>query len=252
MYVLMQGPPGSGKTFFAETFAEVAGIPLYQITGAEITVPKDAFFRYNIPKMAQKIGAYDQTQLWQAVIASRYAPTALLFDEADKAPANIDGALLQLLDTNRCFFQDPYGEPVHGNAKNLFVFFTTNGERGFSEALCRRMHTTNFPAPDHRKFRAILDANHLEGPEGLKDYVTKLSVAMREIIKRDSMWPTPPEAMRLIKDVMDTDTKATGYEYLVQLNFSKNMSPDAWTGVAKALKLKLGSIGAALKTERER
>jgi MoxR-like ATPase len=249
-YVFMQGPPGSGKTLFATTFAEQCSLPIFQGTGVEVTVPNQLFYKYDIAKMHAGTGAYQRTQLWNAIIESNYRQVVVLLDEFDKTPESADGALLQLMDTERCFFQDPYGESVQGNAKNLIIFLTSNGRRGFYPELMRRAMTVDFEAPDIDKFKAILKAQEAPGPEGLINYVAKLAIAIRKDIKNPEYWPTPAEANRLLTFIVNADvTSAANYEQLVQWNFSKNVGIQRWKDVMDSVSKRLGGVGKAIKTE---
>lgn len=252
-YVLMHGPPGSGKTKFVTEFAEVTGLPLYQITGIEVETPKHLFYRYDIAKMTAGQGSYQVTPLFNGVRESMRQQVIILLDEVDKTPEATDGAFLQLLDTERCFFNDPYGDSVDGNNTNMFFFMTTNGRRGFTPELMRRMIAVDFSAPDQARFKTILLAMGVTAPDGLLNYISKLAVQMRSPIKNSEYWPTPPEMARLIKSLQELSTvktvDTTAIASLLRWNLSKNIDSSRWEEIINTVERKIGNIPKAIKSE---
>lgn len=252
-YWLLQGPPGSGKTLFAYHLAKTTGIPFYEITGASIQTPANLFYTYDMAKAKAGTGFYAQSQLWMAIQESKYREVIILFDEADKAPELTDGYLLQVLDTERAFFVDPYGEKVHGDPNNMIFFFTSNGRRSFYEELLRRTRSIYFPAPDKEKILAILQSKG-QPIDSLTHYVVRTSLEIRKIVTRPEFWPTPAEIGRLLLDLRGLKalghTSPAALEEIFKSNFSKNLHPDQWAKLKEDLSTAMkGRIAKAIQTE---
>jgi len=251
-YSLFTGPPGAGKSLLVDEIARITGIPVYKMTGAEIESANQLFYSMNAAKMVQGTGSVSISNLYQAVVDSNSHPVIIFFDEWDKTPERADAPALQVLDTGRSWFKGPYGGVIEGNANNMYFFGTSNNRRGYWEEFLRRLIVVEFPPPDKDKFKLILENQADPAPEGLLDYVVKMSIGFRDVIKREEYWPTPAEAIRLVNMLMQLETyadKKSTYYTILQWNFSKAIKSDNWFEIVKRLESKIGNVASALRTE---
>jgi MoxR-like ATPase len=137
--LLLEGPPGCGKTAFAEHIAAVLGaeILFHQLhawsddqelfTGVDVVaaVAGDA---HNV----RQTGV-----LARAAEASATSLVVLVLDELDKAPERVEALLLDALQSGRVPVAP--GRHVRAYPERLIVALTSNGQRQHSDALLRRV-----------------------------------------------------------------------------------------------------------------
>lgn len=135
---ILHGPPGVGKTSYAENWAKEnnAALVFYQ---CHAWTDSDELFS-GVDVQAAIAGQPEKVRqpgvLAIAAEKSQSGLTCLVLDELDKTSDKAEALLLDFLQSGRV----PLAPGVHitANLTNLAVFITTNGYRDFSDALLRR------------------------------------------------------------------------------------------------------------------
>lgn len=138
--VLLVGPPGTGKTFFAECFARgrealQVFVPCHNwLTAEEMQQGID------IGQVAVGVNnpddAYLDGQLLRAVRESKQHEVVLVLDEVEKAGSRFYPLILDFLQHGRV--PDARHRMHQGNLRNLFVVLTANDGEDIHEAVQRR------------------------------------------------------------------------------------------------------------------
>jgi len=148
--LIIEGPPGVGKTSLGHAFAEAQGAKVIYYLCHHWTTEEDLFLGIDVGRVAAGIShpseAYRPGVFMRAVLQSQEGPCVLILDEVDKAPERMEALLLEFLQTGRVYGLD--GDVFEANPSNLFVFITTNGLRPLMDATLRRgfrLHMTYLP-----------------------------------------------------------------------------------------------------------
>lgn len=169
--VLLSGPPGTGKTFFAECAAYAVGGAYDGTNGRHPnnyvmlqmhawTTNEDLHRSPNIAafangkSMASDEPAWIKGALWCAAEKSLAGPTVLCLDEIDKCMERSEHLLLEFLESG--MFTLPNGAKIVANTDNLLVFLTTNDTRELHEATLRRVYRHTMSFLPHEKEAALL------------------------------------------------------------------------------------------------
>ncbi len=124
---LFAGPPGVGKTFFAETAADVLGLPFKRFDMSEYC-DKEANIEFC---GSDKVYRDSKPGNFTSFIKSNPS-CVILFDEIEKAHINIIHLFLQMLDAGR--IRDNHYDTEY-DLKDVVMIFTTNaGRQLYSEA----------------------------------------------------------------------------------------------------------------------
>ncbi len=227
--IILDGPPGVGKSYMAKTLALLLDATFLQYNCHPDSSHEEIVRDINIivPVVAQsgfadkkytKEDIYIYGQLYDAVRLSAQGPVVLLIDEIDKARTAIDALLLGFLNDGYLSVQGLSGnngvERLFCNLNNIIVVITKNDERDLHPALLRRGRVVymDYPTPEIEKQMLIQSANI--GSEAAMSLVTQANKlrANGSITKP----PSSPELVRLAKDfkMLVTHNTHVGDEFI--------------------------------------
>lgn len=157
--MLLDGPPGSGKTLLAKSVAQVLGIPYIYIQAHAGSSPEDFLMDANIVTILKAAaGDKDAVKSAKDVVSLGFVPTIFsasqhskvvaFVDELDKSSPKVDAFFLTALQEGEVVIRGL--GIIKANLDNLILFFTKNNEREVSEALMRRCRRAylSFPSPE--------------------------------------------------------------------------------------------------------
>ena len=195
--LLLDGPPGCGKTFMGEKIADFLGakmlyFPFFPGAGkAEL--------------ITDKVGdRYVEGILPRAIRESREQKIVLLLDEQDKATVEVDSFLLGFF-SSRVIDIPQLGGRLEADSANLFVVITKNDARDLSDPLLRRCDCVNMEWPSPDVELEIFTANTDNPNPKLGQALIKIANEMR----RNQLISKPPsinEILRVAGDLYDLAT----------------------------------------------
>ncbi len=208
--ILVEGPAGVGKTELAKVLARVAGAELIRLQCYEGLDEAKALYEWEYPKqllytqvLRDKIGevmagaatlseAVDRLAAQEdAFFSERFllarpllrairspSRSVLLVDEVDRADAEFEAFLLELLSD----FQVTVPELGTLRAAHVpLVILTSNNVRELTDALKRRCLHLHIGYPDAARERAIVEARLPDAPAALTAEVVRVVQAVREL-----------------------------------------------------------------------
>lgn len=201
--LLLEGPPGVGKTEVAQVLAELLGTELIRLQCYEGLDVNTAVYEWNYQKQLLGIKLQEHTTmtvqeketyifgddyllkrpLLRAITSTKTSPV-LLIDELDRSDEEFEAYLLELLSA----FQISIPEMGTIKAKNKpIVILTSNRTRELSDALKRRClyHYINYPSLE--KEMSIVRKRLPDVPEILLNQV----VALVQEFRKNKLNKTP-------------------------------------------------------------
>ena len=157
--MLLDGPPGAGKTALAKAVARILGVEYIYVQAHPGSAPEDFLYDANIVQILRGVsGDRTAVQTVEDVVelgflprifrASQHGLVVAFVDELDKASPKTDSLFLAALQEGEVHVRGI--GTVKANLENLVLFFTKNNERQVSEPLMRRCRREylGFPSAD--------------------------------------------------------------------------------------------------------
>lgn len=157
--MLLDGPPGAGKTALAKAVANILGVDYVYIQAHPGSAPEDFLYDANIVSILRGVsGDKSAVRSAEDVVELGFLPTVFrmsqsgpvvaFVDELDKANPKTDSLFLSALQEGEVVIKG-VGR-IKANLSNLVIFFTKNNERQVSEPLMRRCRREylGFPSAD--------------------------------------------------------------------------------------------------------
>lgn len=213
--LLLDGPPGVGKSFLAKSLAAILGGSYLQYNchpdSSEEELLRD--INFFLPMLSQGgfltkqpdfEDAFIHGQLFDAIRLSHKGPVVLLVDELDKARSAVDALLLGFL--NDGYISLPGGDEGFGikqmkaNLQNLIVIITKNDERDLAPALLRRARVVAMDYPPRN-----VEVRLLQELRGISDGAAKALVTFARKLRANTSLmkpPSPPEVARVAEDFL--------------------------------------------------
>ena len=192
--LLVEGPPGAGKTELAKVLADILATDLIRLQCYEGLDESKALFEWNYAKQLLRLQS-DRERPWGEISADIFSaefllarpllaairaprPVVLLIDEVDKADEEFEAFLLEVLSD----FQ--VSIPELGTLRATHrpaVVLTSNRARELSEALRRRCAYLylDFPGPEIE--RQIVEAKVPNVDSALAEHVARFVDALRRL-----------------------------------------------------------------------
>jgi MoxR-like ATPase len=196
--LLLEGPPGGGKTAFSKAIASELGGKVYYYSGAPDR-ERDLLYEVDVDGVLRRQAGWTPGPAWEAFEASaRGEPAVLLIDEVDKTSPGFDAFMLRLLE--QYAFRAPGGKEVRANPAHLIVVLTSNGRRTLRPEVIRRCQRVFVPLPENDRLKAIVrQIAEWEVPTPILDLMIRIGDLVRK--DEEEAAPSPKELALLCGDL---------------------------------------------------
>lgn len=208
--LLLEGPPGSGKTFLAECLAAALGLTEgrgYQYALLHHwTTDEDILVGVDVGAIAAGVRsreeAYRPGALLRGIMDSERGVALVCLDEADKAPPRVDALMLDVLQHGRVI--GPRGEVFRAVPQRLIIVLTSNRTRRLQEPLERRCFRVRMTfLPEH------VERDLLERQTGAPRRAVRVAVQMANAIRSGgTSSPSLAEIRALLFDLRIAESAA--------------------------------------------
>jgi MoxR-like ATPase len=201
--LLLEGPPGCGKSAFAEHISKTLDAPLipHQMhawsDADELFVGVDvvAAVAGDVPNVRQ------QGVLALAATQSQQGRVVVLLDEIDKASERTEALLLDWLQSGRVPVQP--GKHLMTNQRNLIVVLTSNAQRDLSDALLRRCRRVRMDPLEERVQLELLIELCPKVPKGVVKLGQRAATTLAE---RSASDVSLQEIQNFLNEVLEAET----------------------------------------------
>lgn len=206
--LLLDGPPGTGKTFLARTIAKFLEARLLHFQFFPGCGRGDLLW-----DMAEGRdgGRREDGIVLRALRMSRDGKVVLLLDELDKAAVEVDSFLLNFLNEGHIYVR---GEDLlEADRRNLIVCITKNDQREASHALLRRCRCVTMDWPSVETETAIMK----KLVPGLTDEACAALLEIPTRLRRNpevQKPPSTPEICRAAADLLELVARGCRHDVL--------------------------------------